>query len=189
MTTTENIRLDSAEFIFYHRAVSVFVSSPVRARPVSFGLEVTCGHLDRQVSSVAQIFNILSPLFTSVVDLTLDYREHTLSSEGHNQADPTQWRELLSSFRNVKTLRVHRGLVGEVSRSLRLDREPPLELLPELNELICPQGSRDDRTFAAFIDECEVAGQPINLIEDAFPVGRIKYQFPASSGVVCFSTY
>jgi hypothetical protein len=70
-----------------------------------------------------------------------------------------------------------------------LDEEPPLELLPELNELICPQGSRDDRTFAAFIDEREVAGQPINLIEDAFPVGCIEYQIPASFGVFCFNTY
>jgi hypothetical protein len=189
MTNTETIRLSSAEFVFYHRAVSVFVFSPGGVRSVYFGLEVTCGHLDWQVSSMTQIFNILSPLLSTVVDLTLVHEEHTLSSEGHNQADRTLWRELLSSFRNVKTLRVHEGLVGEVSRSLQLDGEPPLELLPELNELICPRGSHDNRTFAAFIYEREVAGQPINLIEEAFPVGRFNYQFPTSSGTVILKTY
>jgi hypothetical protein len=189
MMTTENIRLDSAEFVFYYRAVSVFVFSPVGSRLVNLYVGVTCGHLDWQVSSITQIFNILSPLLSTVMDLTLVHGVHTLSSEGHNQADRTLWRELLSSFRNVKTLRVHEGLVGEVFRSLQLDGEPPLELLPELNELICPRGSHDNRTFAAFIHEREVAGQPINLIEEAFPVGRIKYQFATSSGLVYVSTF
>jgi hypothetical protein len=184
MTTIENIRLSSAQFVFYHRAVSVFVFSTVGSRLAKFIVEVTCGHLDWQVSSMTQIFNILSPLLSTVVDLTLVHGEHTLSSEGHNQADRTHWHKLLGSFRNVKTLCLHQGLVGEVSRSLQLDGEPPLELLPKLNELICPQGSCDSKTFAAFIHEREVAGQPINLIEEAFPVGRFKYQFTTSSGVV-----
>ena len=137
---------------------------------------------------MAQIFNILSPLLSAVVDLSLVYGEHTLSSEGHNQADCTQWRKLLGSFRNVKTLRVHQGLVAAVSQSLRLDGEPPLELLPELNELICPQGSLDDKVFDAFINEREVARQPINLIEEAFPVGHIDLMYEALSGMVYFST-
>jgi hypothetical protein len=187
MTTTENLRFSSAEFIFHHRAISVMLS-PVGATPIHSTVEVLCGFLDWQVSSMTQIFNILSPSLSTVVDLTLVHEERTLSSEGHNQADRTQWRELLGSFKNVKTIRVHEGLVAEVSRSLRLDGEPPLELLPELNELICPQGSRDDRTFAAFIHERELASQPINLIEEAFPVGRFNYRFYTPSGVVNFST-
>jgi hypothetical protein len=189
MTTTKNLRFGSAHFIFYHRAVSV-ISSPVEATPlaINFTLEVICSHLDWQVSSMAQIFNILSPLSTMAANLSLVHGEHTLSSEGHNQVDRTQWHELLSSFRNVKTLRVHNGLVGEVSRSLRLDGELPPELLPELNELICPPGSHDDRIFTSFINEREVAGQPIKLIEESFPVGRIGYEFITSSGHVHFST-
>jgi hypothetical protein len=155
----------------------------------NFAVEVICGHLDWQVSSMAQIFNILSPLSSTVVSLSLVYGEHTLSSEGHNQVDRTQWRELLGSFTNVKTLCVHDGLVGEVSRSLRLDGEPPLELLPELDQLICPHGSHADRTFTSFIHEREVAGQPIELIEHAFPVGRSEREFITSSGYVYFSTY
>jgi hypothetical protein len=186
-TTTENPGYSNATIIFYHRAVFVSLFSP-EAGTVYFIVEVICEHLDWQVSSMAQIFNILSPLSSTVVNLSLVYGEHNLSSEGHNQADRTQWRELLGSFRNVKTLRVHDGLVEEVSHSLRYDGEPPLELLPELNELICPQGSHNNKTFATFIDEREVAGQPINVIEEAFPVGRNDYEFITSSGNVYFST-
>jgi hypothetical protein len=132
---------------------------------------------------VAQIFNVLSPLFSKVVDLTLDYREHTLSSEWHNQADPTRWHELLGAFGNVKTLRVHNGLIGEVSRSLQSDGELPLEVLPELKELICPARSVDEKTFASVVYEREIAGQPVNLVGETFPVGRSRYTFMSSSGV------
>jgi hypothetical protein len=124
--------------LFYHKAVAVFVFPTVETE-----IDVYCEHLDWQVSSLTQIFNVLSPLFSDVVDLTLDYRDHTLSSELHNQVDRAQWRELLGSFRNMKTLRVHNGLVSDLSRSLQLDGNPPLELLPELTELICAVGSVD----------------------------------------------
>jgi hypothetical protein len=69
---------------------------------VNFYLDIACEHLDWQVSSMAQIFKVLCPLFSDVIDLALDYREHTLSSEWHNQADPIIWRELLGSFTGVK---------------------------------------------------------------------------------------
>ena len=182
MTTAENLRFNSAGLLFYHEAVAVFVYPTVETEISSFKVDVYCGHLDWQVSSVAQIFNILSPLFSNVVDLTLDYREHTLSSEWHNQVDRVQWRELLGSFRNVKKLRVHNGLVRDLSRCLQLDGEPPLELLPELTELVCPAGSVNDKTFSAFIDEREVAGQPVKLIGETSPVGRWEYTFYTSNG-------
>jgi len=177
--TPDNFRFNSVRFIFCHERVFVFVSPTAETRAYSFSVDVYCEHLDWQVSSMAQIFNVLSPLFSDVVDLTLDYREHTLSSESHNQVDRTQWRQLLRSFRNVKTLRVHNGIVGDLSRCLQLDGE----LLPELMELVCPVGSVGDKTFSAFIDEREVAGQSIKLIGETFPVGRFKYRFHTSTGI------
>jgi hypothetical protein len=83
----------------------------------------------------------------------------------------------------VKTLRIHDGVIGELSRSLLSDGEPLLELLPELNELVCPAGSIDDKTFAAFIHEREVAGQPVNLIGETFPVGRTPRKFILPAGI------
>jgi hypothetical protein len=182
MTTTGKIRFSIATFLFYYEAVAVFIDPVVKGKFISLCLEVICGHLDWQVSSMAQIFNALSPLFSVVVDLNLDYREHSSSSERPNGFDRIPWRELLGAFSNVKTLRVHSGLVGELSRSLKLDGEPPLELLPELKELVCPMGSVDDKIFTSFIHDREVAGQPVALIGDAFPVGRTCYRFFSPTG-------
>jgi hypothetical protein len=148
----------------------------------SINIEILCRHLDGQVSSVAQISNFLYPLISEVVNLTIDYREHTLSSERHNQVDCARWRELLYSFRNVKTLRVHNSLVGEVSRALQMDVGPPLEVLPKLTALICPVGRVDDKTFAPFIRQRKVAGSPVSLIGKTLPVGRTHYVFNSSTG-------
>jgi hypothetical protein len=184
--TTENFRSSSVNCLFYHKAVSVF--NNVSASPWSPGtsptldIRVDCEHLDWQVSSITQILNVLSPLFSATVDLTLDYRSHTLSSEWHNQADRAQWRELLGSFRNVETLRVHDGLVGELSRCLALDGESASEILPELKILVCPTGSRDEKTFAKFAHDREVAGLPIELIEEDFPAGEFEYDIVTQAG-------
>jgi len=182
MTTTENLRFISVRFLFYYDAVAVFVVARGGAEVEDFFMQVFSKHLDWQVSSVAQIFHVLSPLFSTVAELNLDYRKHTLSPEGHEEADRKRWREFLASFRNVKTLRVHNGLVGEVSRALRSDGEPPLELLPELKELICPARSVEDKTFAAFIHEREDAGQPVNLVGKAYPVDLGSFFFVSSTG-------
>jgi len=183
VTTTENLRASSVRFLFHHKAVAVLMYLSVAALSPTLFISVGCDHLDWQVSSMAQIFNFLGLLFSAVVDLTLDYRGNALSSEWHSQVDRSQWRELLGSFRNVETLCVHDGLVGELSRCLALDGEPPSEILPELKTLVCPMGSRDDGTFARFVHDREVAGQPIELIEDDFPAGDIKYRWYTLAGV------
>ena len=183
VTTAENIRFNKVDFLFCHKAVAVFMYLSASAPLPTLYIRVDCEHLDWQVSSMAQIFNVLSPLFSAVVDLSLDYRSHTLSSEWHKQADCTHWRQLLGSFGNVEILRVHNGLVGELSRCLASDGEPHLETLPGLKTLICPFGSRDGKTFARFVHDREVAGLPIDLIEDAFPAGEFEYEFETSAGV------
>lgn len=183
MMATEKLRFGSAKFLFHHQAVSVFLFSHVDAVLNNVDVTVSSEHLDWQVSSMAQISTALSPSFSAVVDLTLDHREHSLSPEWHNRADNTCWRELLGSFRNVKTLRVHHSLIGEVSRSLVLEGEPSLEILPELTELVCPQGSVDDKTFAQFVREREIAGRPVSLVGKTFPVGRSRYTFFSSTGI------
>jgi hypothetical protein len=119
-----------------------------------------------------------------VGELILDYGEHVLSSEVHDEVYPTLWREFLGSFRNVEILRVHKGLVGEVSRALRLDGDQPLELLLELKELVCPTGSVEDKSFAPFIRYREVAGQAVKLIGETFPIGRLGYGLSTSTGVI-----
>ena len=183
VTTAVNLGSSRVKFLFYHQAVAAFMHRSVSAHSPTLVFHVGCDNLDLQVSSMAQMFNVLSPFCSAVVDLTLDYRSHTLSSGSHNQADPTQWRELLGSFRNVETLRVHDGLVGELSRCLALDGEPHSEILPKLKTLVCPMGSRGDETFARFVGDREVVGLPIDIIEDVFPAGKIKYRLEHTAGV------
>jgi hypothetical protein len=125
----------------------------------SLSVAVYCLHLDWQVSSVAQIFNSLTRIFSTVEHLSLEREVHSQSSEEHNEIDHTEWRKLLRPFSNVKTLRVDNGLVKKLSRSLLLDDgELPLELLPELQELTY-SGSGDTRdAFKSFIDARQNAG-------------------------------
>ena len=72
-------------------------------------------------------------MFSAVEHLTLEHEVHSQSSEEHNDVDRIEWRKLLRSFSNVKTLCVEDGLVEELSCCLWLEcGELPLELLPEL---------------------------------------------------------
>jgi hypothetical protein len=179
VTITENIRFSRVDFLFYHKAIVVFMYLSASTPLPSLYIRVDCDHFDWQVSSMTQILNVLGPLFSAVVDLSLDYRSHTLSSDWHNEADPSQWRELLGSFRNVQTLRVHDGLVGELSHCLSSDGESPSEILPELKRLVCPMGSRGNKTFSRFVHGRVIAGLPIELTENVFPTG---YKFKTVAG-------
>ena len=146
------------------------VHPPQAAGMYALSIDVLSCHLDLQVSSVAQIFNSLGQIFSTVEHLTLKYEEHTQSSEEHNGVDRTEWRNLLGSFSNVKTLRVDDGLVKELSRSLRLDDgELPLELLPELEELAYSGSGDAGDGFKSFIDARQNAGRPVTLVLDEDP--------------------
>ena len=165
MGRTENLRFDSAEFIFYSERVYVEVNPPETETSV-FSVNVHCWHLDWQVSSVAQISNALSQIFSTVEHLTFTHKVHSQSTEEHNEVDRAEWCKLLKSFSNVKTLRVDDGLVGELSHCLRLDDgEYPLELLPELQELTYPGSGNADDVFTSFTDARRNAGRPVTLIK------------------------
>jgi hypothetical protein len=168
INTTANLRFDIAEFSFYDDRVYVEVcpAEDVKMK-TAFTINVDCWHLDWQVSSIAQIYNSLSHLFSGVEHLTLEYEVHRFSSEEHNEVDCTEWRKLLRSFRNVKTLRIGDGLVEQLSRCLELeDGELPLELLPELQELTYSRSGDTGDAFTSFIDARQIAGHPVTVITD-----------------------
>jgi hypothetical protein len=164
---TENFRFDRAEFHFLINRVFVRVNPPQTNTPDdAFSMLVHCWHLDWQVSSVSQIFNALSQICSAVEHLTLVHEVHSQSSEEHNGVDRIEWRKLLRSFSNVKTLFIEDGLVMELSRCLRLDDgEHPLEVLPELQELTYSGSGNADDAFTPFIDARLNAGRPVTLIK------------------------
>jgi uncharacterized protein Yka (UPF0111/DUF47 family) len=103
-----------------------------------------------------------------VEQVTLCYEEHGLSSQPHNEVDCVQWRELLGPFSNLnlKTLRSQDGLVNKLSRSLESDdREEPLDLLPNLQELEYSGGDMDRDALTTLINERQAAGHPVILRE------------------------
>ncbi len=138
-----------------------------KADTYSFGVTVDCPR-DWQVSSVAQISNALSQVFSAAEHLTLRHEVHGQLSEEQHDVDRIrlEWRNLLRSFSNVKALHVMDGLVEQLSHCLRLgDGELPLELLPEL-QVLAYNGSRDtDDPFTSFIDSRQNAGHPVTLAQ------------------------
>ncbi len=164
LNTTENLRFDSARFHFSEKLVYADVYLR-EARANALTLNVDCWLLDWQVSSVAQIFDALSQIFSPVEHLTLEHDVHDRSSEEYNEVDRTEWHKLLRSFNNVKTLIVKDGLVGELSRCLQLDDgEPSLELLPELQELTYFGSGDTGEAFTSFVQARQNTGRPVTLI-------------------------
>ena len=167
---TANLRFDSAKFVFRRDDVyaGVYLREEIevaRIKMTPLLIVVHSWHLDWQVSSVAQIFNSLGQIFSTVEHLTLEQEVHDQSSEEHNEVDRTEWHKLLRSFSKVKTLRVGDGLIKDVTRSLQLDDgEVPLELLPELQSLTYSGIGNNGDPFTSFIDARQNAGRPVTLI-------------------------
>ena len=163
--TAENLRFDSARFRFSDKKVYVTIYPNEEFELYPLSIIVLCWHLDWQVSSVTQISNSLSQILSAVERLTLEHEEHSQSSEEHNQVDRTNWRQLLKPFSNVKTLLIESGLVEELSRCLQSeDGEPPLELLPELQELTYVGSGDTGGGFTSFINARQNAGRPVTLV-------------------------
>ena len=166
ISTTENLRFKSAKFKFSGDDVDVEVYPRDAADTGMYSLSVCvrCSHLGSQVSSVAQIFNSLGQIFSTVEHLNLELGTRSRSSEEHNEVDRTEWHKLFRSFSKVKTLRVGDGLVEELSCSLRVDNgEVPLELLPDLQSLTYSGSGHAGDSFTSFIDARQNAGHPVTL--------------------------
>ena len=165
ISTTENLHFKSAKFEFSGDDVDVEVYPRDEADMYALSVCVRCSHLGLQVSSVAQIFNSLGQIFSTVEHLNLELGTRGRSSEEHNEVDRTEWHKLFRSFNKVKTLRVGDGLVAELSRGLRVDNgEVLLELLPDLQSLTYSGSGHAGDSFTSFIDARQNAGYPVTLM-------------------------
>ena len=164
MNTIENLRFEDAVITFKDKLISVRMFSR-GGNMNAITVTVDCWHIDWQVSSMAQISNALSQVFSAVEWLTLEHEVHSRPSEEHNDVDRIEWRNLLRLFSDVKTLHVEDRLVEQLSRCLRLeDGELPLELLPELQELTYSGSGDTGDAFTPFIDARRDAGRPVSLV-------------------------
>ena len=165
ITAAENFRLGNAVLTFSNDIVSTGVYPYGGTNVYAFSMVVKCHPLDWQASSMAQISNSLSQIFSAVERLVLQHEVHSESSEEHNDVDPTEWRKLLRPFSNVNTLRIEEGLVKDLSHCLELeDGGLRLELLPKLVRLeYFGRGDTRD-AFNSFVDARRNAGHPIILV-------------------------
>ena len=161
----ENLRFDRAGFTFSEKKVDTVLYPNGETKVYALGVVVNCCHLDWQVSSMAQISNSLSQIFSGVEYLALRHNAQSGTPEEHNEADLTEWRKLLRPFNNVKTLRIQKGLVKDLSRCLESeDGELSFKLLPELQELRYSGSGRTDGAFTSFVDARRNAGRPVTLV-------------------------
>jgi hypothetical protein len=159
MNITETLRFDSAQFKLSDR-VQVLFYSQERANTITLSIYIDSRHPAYKVSKVVPFFGSHSRISSMVEHLTLEDEVH--KSYEHNKVE---WRKLLGSFSNVKTLHVSDGLVKELSRSLQLDDgELALDLLPELQELTYSGSEDTGDEFASFIDARQTAGLPVTAV-------------------------
>ena len=161
----ENFRLGNAVLSFHGKLVGAGVYPYGETNVYALKITIKCCHLDWQASSMAQISNSLSQIFSAVEHLYLQYNVHSESSEEHNDVDHTEWRKLLRPFSKVKTLRIQEELVKDLSCCLELeDAEFHLPLLPELLQLEYFESGDTGDALTSFVDARRNAGHPITLV-------------------------
>ncbi|KAF8257907.1 hypothetical protein EI94DRAFT_1816588 [Lactarius quietus] len=137
-----------------------------RAGMYPFLVQVSCRPLNWQAACVAQICNTLAPLLASVSTLILGFNKDG-SGPWKDEIDPEQWHGLFRTFTSVKSLQLTGALAGDLFRSLRLDEvEPPLELLPGLEEIVFRGRGHADDAFTSFISARRSADRPIRLVQN-----------------------
>jgi hypothetical protein len=145
MGTTENLSFRSAKLVSHREAVFLRAYPQEGAKIYALYLQVGCNHLDWQVSSAAQIFNVLSPLFSAVRNSLL-----TTGRTVHRRRRRTK-----PTARFGATFFDRSAMSGGTLVAL--------ELLPALTELSYPQPSDAGDGFTAFVDGRRNAGRPVKL--------------------------
>src|SRR5258708_3973365 len=161
MRAAGNLRLNAARLTCSMDCLVVTVYPHKGASMFTLEMELGGRHLNWQVACTAQVLHMLRARISVLEHLTLEYGRHSISSdsEWNNEADRIQWRELLGSFDNLRTLYVDLALVGQLSRSLQPSNgESPTELLPELQELSYTGGWYLHDAFTPFVDARRKAG-------------------------------
>ena len=184
----ETFRPTRVRFDFAQTSAYIIVSTSQPSESPDISLGVSCVSLDFQVSAMSQISRGLFGTSPSegvlglpvVEELMLGFHPGELPKGrlDENTVNPALWRELLSSFQHVRTLRVHATLVADLSRTLQSadrttveDEEPEPEefLLPELRTVVLLHGEDEgvlavaSQALNTLFDGRNRAGGPINI--------------------------
>jgi hypothetical protein len=163
MGTARNLRFKTATLTFREDYLYVTAYPRKGSRMYTFSM-ILGGRHNQQIESAATVFHTLRTVLAAVEHLTLK-RECDESWILDNQTDRTRWRELLRTFSNVKTLRVDRRLVEELSNALQPgEGESPTEVLPELLELSYFAIGDFNSAFTVFNNARQEVGRPVTVV-------------------------
>jgi hypothetical protein len=169
ISSASNFRFTTATLFFREDGVDLEGTPREGTIMSALSVSVDCRAHNRRVFWAAQMCSVLGPVSSTVVDLALFHEESAFLIPLYNHASRIQWREVLKSFNNVKTLSLSKAFLWELSLSLQVhDGESPMEVLPELKKLRC-LASEDDLpyTFDIFLEARENAGFPVELFCNA----------------------
>ena len=166
MSTAENLWPNAITFSFHSQCVEVMAYHHEGARMYNLSVSLGTPILHLQVASAARVFRTLKTAFSAVVHLTLKYGGS--KSSLYTPPDRTQWRELLGSFNNVKTILMSsaggHSMIEQLSRALQPDEgESPMALLPELQELACFPPSAFPNALIPFIEARQKTAHPLTV--------------------------
>jgi hypothetical protein len=166
-STKENLRFSTTHVVFQRGMAYMNMHSYDGDVRSDVYVAVRCKKFDWQISSMAQILDALSPMFSAAEDLRVAMKYFPSSEEG-SAVDDSQWRKLLRPFSLVNTLRLGgegvNEFAAELARSLQVnDEESPMELLPGLKNVIY-SGYIFSDPFKAFIDARQKQGHPVVLV-------------------------
>ena len=163
----ESLKFHNVVFRFSPRVLTMQVYPHRGAETCTLCMTVFRTHPGWLVTPAARIYDALRIAISAVEHITLRYGSGFIPLEDQqNAADRTEWREILRSFGDLKTLRVvDDGFVTQVSHSLRPgDEESPMELLPELKELEYFSSGDAGDVFTSFINSRKKAGHLVTLV-------------------------
>jgi len=102
-------------------------------------LQINCGELDWQLSSLAQVCSPPFPLISTLEELEIreyEYDDYLTSSHWKIDMENTQWLELLDAFTALKNLYLTHGIAQRVCGAFQeLSGERATEVLPTLRNL------------------------------------------------------
>ncbi|KAI0293315.1 hypothetical protein B0F90DRAFT_1822158 [Multifurca ochricompacta] len=150
ISRAENLRVPSrAELKSSKNGVSILFQLARTDTPRDLSLRIACKPLDWQVSSIAEICNQSSTLFSRVEVLNIhgDYRQPARREE----IGVPEWLELFRPFTAVRSLYVSVSLGPLVAHALEDAADGPvMEVLPAL-QLLDFRGSRESAPVEKFV--------------------------------------
>jgi hypothetical protein len=170
--TPRFISCKEAEMVFYDGHVMISLLPLMRTFLSSrLKLEIRCGGVDWQVSSMAQLCGQFSFLLSRIEQLNIQgYTDLLESSTLQIDMDSTQWLELLDPFTAAQALKI--PCVFRSCITSALSAEPVSEVLPALTDLYLERyqtSGSEQQDIEPFIAARQRSGHPISVHLFPFP--------------------